>query len=555
MATISDEEFKQLMGSKPQVNLSDLESKYKLPSNILGAVLYAEGSRSDQTSPKGAEGRFQLMPQNSKAYNANPRDYDQSANAAASLLSDAMKAYQKKYPNATPDQMRDALVAHYNGGWKNGNSVMQTGSAVSDETKKYLKKTNQFFSTQQQPQQSSGNTISDEEFSALLKTSGTNQPSKSIINSAIESGLVGTDTALNALSAGLYHKYANKNQRFATDEQIANSPVASLAGNIAGTVPYMFVPGGLPAQMAVLGGRGAAQAYNENKNVGDIAAAGAIEGAAPGIGKLASKGLELAGKGARYAIEKTFGKAPPHSEIINMVNDVGDVGARSVAEKTSSQSSLTAEPLNKSEFGKKLLENIKSSSGVATIGGVIGAQMTPENPIAGALTGASLGAGGAGIIKYAIGKTITENFPRIAPNITEKALKFLPSLETNGDKTKFINFWIDNRLASSEKTVEQLMKQKDLLIKTGDSKAANKIQLEINKAKIAPENAIAKFTKEADDIFNAAQETTKRFNKNIGRAATGSVLAGKKTIDMNQTKQKSSNTISDEEFANILKGQ
>ena len=134
---MSDDELSQII-NKPAVDLRAIENQYGIPSGILDQVLRGENSRADQVSNKGASGRFQIMPDNAKAYGANTKDFESSAIAAAKLIADAKRVYLQRHPNISNEQLTPVLLAHYNGGWREGTSVAKTGNAVSAETKKYL---------------------------------------------------------------------------------------------------------------------------------------------------------------------------------------------------------------------------------------------------------------------------------------------------------------------------------------------------------------------------------------------------------------------------------
>ena len=74
--------------------LRSMEIKYGLPSGILQGILGAESSGGkDVTSPAGAEGPFQFMPEMSKKFGIDPHDFGQSADAAAHFVHDLLAKY------------------------------------------------------------------------------------------------------------------------------------------------------------------------------------------------------------------------------------------------------------------------------------------------------------------------------------------------------------------------------------------------------------------------------------------------------------------------------
>jgi hypothetical protein len=92
------------------MDFSALEKKFKLPAGSLMALAKDEsGLRPDVTSPKGAQGLFQIMPFVSKALGINPFDPGQSAYTAAYLLGSAYNKYH---------DLKKAIAA-YNWGEKN----------------------------------------------------------------------------------------------------------------------------------------------------------------------------------------------------------------------------------------------------------------------------------------------------------------------------------------------------------------------------------------------------------------------------------------------------
>lgn len=137
MTTISAEDFLNEPG--PQDH-SQTEQRYGLPSGILADIRdKGERSGAKAVSPKGAQGRFQLMPEVQKAYGVtNPASESQSADAAGRLLRDTYAQYRKEYPGVSDEQIWDAVTAHYNGGYNAGRAVAQGKVPPAKETRDYL---------------------------------------------------------------------------------------------------------------------------------------------------------------------------------------------------------------------------------------------------------------------------------------------------------------------------------------------------------------------------------------------------------------------------------
>lgn len=107
---------------------ASLEEQYGLPSGTLNAIKGTERSKTTDVSPKGAKGIFQFMPETAKAYNVDTSDDVSSATGAARFMSDLIKKY---------GSFR-AAIAHYNGGTKAGNAVVQGNEPPAKETRDYL---------------------------------------------------------------------------------------------------------------------------------------------------------------------------------------------------------------------------------------------------------------------------------------------------------------------------------------------------------------------------------------------------------------------------------
>lgn len=128
----------------PQFDIleANLEQEFGLPRGIMrGIRTKGERSNSNQVSPKGAAGVYQIMPATWKTVmadrpSAKPTDSDEAALAAARYLSRAMKE------TGTTDI--GALLAEYNGGRKVYNRYVESkartgvGDPGNDETRKYI---------------------------------------------------------------------------------------------------------------------------------------------------------------------------------------------------------------------------------------------------------------------------------------------------------------------------------------------------------------------------------------------------------------------------------
>lgn len=111
------------------IDLASLEQQYNLPTGWLAAIQGAENSDSKAVSPKGAVGRFQLMPDTAKAYGvSDPTNDDEAALGAAKMSADLAKQY-----NGDPVRM----AAAYN--WGSGNLARKGLDNAPPETKNYIK--------------------------------------------------------------------------------------------------------------------------------------------------------------------------------------------------------------------------------------------------------------------------------------------------------------------------------------------------------------------------------------------------------------------------------
>lgn len=110
--------------------IREVASAKGVDPNDLAAVLQLEKSRTDQVSPAGARGRWQIMPANVQAYGGDPLDFRQGAAMAANVMHDG----QARYPG--PDAR--ARIAYYNGGYKAGDAVAGGGAPPTDEGRGYV---------------------------------------------------------------------------------------------------------------------------------------------------------------------------------------------------------------------------------------------------------------------------------------------------------------------------------------------------------------------------------------------------------------------------------
>lgn len=110
--------------------LALLEEKYQLPSGLLPAVMQTEsGGNVNAVSPKGAEGAFQFMPATAKQYGVNTRDLASSAEGAAKMYADLLKAHNGDL---------DKALASYNFG--QGNVAKYGMGRLPKETRDYIVK-------------------------------------------------------------------------------------------------------------------------------------------------------------------------------------------------------------------------------------------------------------------------------------------------------------------------------------------------------------------------------------------------------------------------------
>lgn len=579
MAGITDAELEQVLSEysakKPadnrQQTLDNLERQYGLPTGILNRVLKGESSGPKSRSPKGATGEFQLMPSIAQAYGVkDTSNFDASARAAAQMLGDANKTYAKENPNMNESDRTNVLLAHYNGGWANGRSVAAGKPPVSKETQAYVARVgiNSVGTNTQKPTR---NGISDAELEGILaeysakQQQPTETPTQAGARRRADAGeaiRVGVDSTLNTLTAGLYRKYTPEKNKLASAEEIGRHPVAETVGSVVGTAPYALVPGGLAVQSGVLAGRGALQAGVEGQNAAGVLTAGALEGAAPGVGKLVGKGLEYAGKGVRTAVNKLYATPPEYSKAITayMSGSHGTRNARLIKSteekaiqeaKDSGKYVMSSNRVQKDAAGDAYLKSKKSilaeafvenlfgnslTPTAAIAGGVYGAMQNPDSPFSSAVTYGL----GAGALKAALSKTLLQTLPQVGPSFVDKALKYLPTTERAGDLTKFKDFWLDQRFAQY-----RAAKLEPNLSAAAKKELLNKYAAEVKSI----------YEKEAEEVFEAAQRFTNAGYKATGTAATAGILTGAKTVEAEQrNRTQAGRQVSDAYLDRVLKG-
>lgn len=109
-----------------------LETIYNLPRNLLARVAWQESRfNSAATSPRGAAGMFQFMPATAAEYDIDPRDWKQSAEAAAKYLKKLHALFREQ-----PNPWQHALAA-YN--WGQGNLARKGIERAPDETVAYYR--------------------------------------------------------------------------------------------------------------------------------------------------------------------------------------------------------------------------------------------------------------------------------------------------------------------------------------------------------------------------------------------------------------------------------
>lgn len=132
----------------------ELERQHNIPPGVLLAIKNkGEKSAPDSTSPAGARGLMQIMPKTGLGYGLRTGFLDderlnpwRSMDAAALMVDDLLNQYAKKAGKDRNDPtVVRAAIAHYNGGPKAGNAVIDGKPPPKAETQDYLRRTDEFL--------------------------------------------------------------------------------------------------------------------------------------------------------------------------------------------------------------------------------------------------------------------------------------------------------------------------------------------------------------------------------------------------------------------------
>lgn len=251
-------------------------------------------------------------------------------------------------------------------------------------------------------------------------------------------------SGVNTLTAGLSSPYIGK----VTEEEKKKYPAANLTGEMAGLVPYAFVPGGIPVQMGLMAGRGGLQSYIETKGSADDKSkaaliSGGIEGALTGVGGVVGKGVA---KGVGYLGEKVVNpwrkqfypgaeagleaatklKATLDQPSFFSTKEIKQQGAQALEAAGYTKGEKVFSPSRLQATGKAGVDTLKEmwnpSTYTPTLIGAAGGYMagdTPEEKLKYALGGAGLLTAG----KAALAKSVATHFPNIMPGTYNKILK------------------------------------------------------------------------------------------------------------------------------------
>lgn len=121
-----------------------VEERYGLPSGLINAIKNAgERSNSNQTSPAGARGVMQFMPENLEKYGVtDPTDPAQMIDAAGRYLRDTQRQYGGNL---------EAMIADYNGGPRQAREVLAGRQPKAKETREYLQRVRQWLGRDRDP--------------------------------------------------------------------------------------------------------------------------------------------------------------------------------------------------------------------------------------------------------------------------------------------------------------------------------------------------------------------------------------------------------------------
>lgn len=138
---IAPSEFKTIRYDDPRLDAvlerkaTSMNMSWAIP--LLQAIRKGgERSHNWQVSPKGAKSIMQIMPDTQKGLERNSgKKFDinnpsDATEMALLLVKEISETYKTKDPKV--------IAAHYNGGFKNGKAMQNTGKPVSDETIKYV---------------------------------------------------------------------------------------------------------------------------------------------------------------------------------------------------------------------------------------------------------------------------------------------------------------------------------------------------------------------------------------------------------------------------------
>lgn len=296
--------------------LASLEDKYQLPSGLLNAVMKQEsGGNVNAVSPKGAQGAFQFMPATAKQYGVDTSDLNSSADGAARMYSDLLKAHNGDL---------DKALASYNYG--QGNVAKHGMDNLPKETQDYIAKVKSNMPTQVNPfdqfdapktaQKTAQTANPFDQFDAPAKSTGTgtrftqaqldaarNPPSlkqdlqTELDNHPIAAKLAAAGTALSDVYTGgkqlLGMNDAKNKQDIANNKTIADAhPAAAIIGNTALYALGGFAPAlnGIKGATAV-GAAAGALAPVEGDNIVSDKIKNTLGGVATGFagGKIAEK--------------------------------------------------------------------------------------------------------------------------------------------------------------------------------------------------------------------------------------------------------------------------
>lgn len=128
----------------PELNeyAAQVEQQYGLPPGLINALKNAgERSNSNQTSPAGARGVMQFMPENLRKYGvSDATDPVQMIDAAGRYLRDTMRQYGGNV---------DAMIADYNGGPRQAREVLAGRQPRAAETRQYLARVREWLGRDQ----------------------------------------------------------------------------------------------------------------------------------------------------------------------------------------------------------------------------------------------------------------------------------------------------------------------------------------------------------------------------------------------------------------------